>query len=482
MLRVAHVLGLVLAIFAAGYVLPIVTSLLMSDGTSRYFAFAGLVSAGAGLLLAYLTRPYARELKPRDGFLLVTLGWVIMSASATLPLLLILPGLTFTQAFFETTSGLTTTGATILKGLDTLPPALNLWRHALHWYGGLGIIVLAIAVLPLLGVGGMQLYRADSPGPVKEERLTPRITQTAKSLWFVYTFMTVVALIALRLCGMSWFDAICHAFSAMGLGGFSTHDANIAYFNSASIEFVLIVVMIAASLNFACHFAALRRLTLQPYFTHPEAKAIFLLLGVSVLGIALLLTWHGVYPDFFTALRHATFNVVSLATTTGFVTQDYTRWPVFAPIWMLFLSCIVCSTGSIGGGIKMFRTLVLSRQAMRELRLLVHPSAVAPVRVGGNSVPDRVAGSILAFIFLYFMAVAALTFALLLSGLDFDSSFGAIIACINNTGPGLGVVGPFKTYQSLSGVQTWICIFAMLLGRLEIFSVLVLFTPTFWRK
>jgi trk system potassium uptake protein TrkH len=481
-LRVAHVLGLMLAIFAAGYLLPIVTSLVLSDGTSRYFALAGLVSVAVGSLIAFATRPYARDLKPRDGFLLVTLGWLLMAASATIPLVLILRGLSFTQAFFETMSGLTGTGATVLKGLDTLPPALNLWRHALQWYAGFGIIVLAIAILPLLGVGGMQLYRADSPGPVKEERLTPRIMQTARSLWLVYMLLTIATLIALRLCGMSWFDAICHAFSAVGLGGFSTHDANIAFFNSASIEFVLMVVMIAASLNFACHFAALRRLTLEPYFTHPEAKAIFLLLGVSVVGVAILLTWHGVYADFFTSLRHAAFNVVSIATTSGFVTRDYSRWPVFAPIWMLFLSCILCSTGSVGGGIKMFRTLVLSRQAIRELRLLVHPSAVAPLRVGGNTVPERVAGSILAFIFLYFMAVAVLTFALLLTGLDFDSAFGAIIACINNVGPGLASVGPFKTYQNLSDVQAWICTFAMLLGRLEIFSVLVLFTPTFWRK
>lgn len=482
MLRVAHVLGLMLAVFGAAYVLPIITSFLMGDGTAASFVLAALLSSGAGLLLAVATRRHARELKPRDGFLLVTLGWIIMSASATIPLLLVLPGLSFTDAFFETMSGLTTTGATILKGLDTLPPAINLWRHALHWYGGLGIIVLAIAILPFLGIGGMQLYRADLPGPVKEERLAPRITQTAKSLWFAYSFITIVAIIALKVCGMSWFDAICHAFSAVGLGGFSTHDRNIAYFDSAAIEFVLIVIMVTASLNFACHLAALRRLTFKPYLDHPEVKAIFLLLFVSVLGIALLLTWHDVYPDFFTSLRHAAFNVVSLATTTGFVTQDYTRWPVFAPIWMLFLSCILCSTGSTGGGIKMFRTLVLSRQATHELRLLVHPSSVAPVRVGGRPVPDRVAASILAFIFLYFVAVASLTFALLLTGLDFDSSIGAVIACINNAGPGLGVVGPFKTYQSLSDVQTWICTVAMLLGRLEIFSVLVLFTPTFWRN
>jgi trk system potassium uptake protein TrkH len=457
-----------LAVFGAAFVLPIVTSFVMGGDTATSFVIAALASSGAGMLLAVSTRRHARELKPRDGFLLVTLGWILMSAAATIPLLLVLPGLSFTDAFFETMSGLTTTGATVFKGLDTLPPAINLWRAALHWYGGLGIIVLAIAILPLLGVGGMQLYRADSPGPVKEERLTPRITQTAKSLWFAYTFITIVGVVALRICGMSWFDALCHAFSAVGLGGFSTHDANIAFFNSASIEFVLIVIMVAASLNFACHFAALRRLTFKPYLDHPEVKAIFLLLFVSVLGIALLLTWHEVYPDFFTSLRHAAFNVVSLATTTGFVTQDYTRWPVFAPIWMLFLSCILCSTGS--------------RQALRELTLLVHPSAVAPVRVGGKPVPDRVAASILAFIFLYFMTVASLTFALLLTGLDFDSSFGAVIACINNAGPGLGVVGPFKTYQSLTDLQTWICTFAMLLGRLEIFSVLVLFTPTFWRK
>src|ERR1700733_1356303 len=293
-----------LAAFAAAFALPIVTSWVTGSRGSS-FVIAALVCLGAGMLLATSTRRFARELKPRDGFLLVTLGWILMSAAATIPLLLMLPGLSFTDAFFETMSGLTTTGATVFKGLDTLPPAINMWRAALHWYGGLGIIVLAIAILPLLGVGGMQLYRADSPGPVKEERLAPRIFQTAKSLWFAYTFLTIAGIIALRVCGMSWFDAICHAFSAVGLGGFSTHDANIAFFNSASIEFVLIVIMLLASLNFACHFAALRRLTLQPYFTHPETKAIFLLLTVSVVGIAILLTAHSVSPASPPALRNS---------------------------------------------------------------------------------------------------------------------------------------------------------------------------------
>jgi trk system potassium uptake protein len=281
---------------------------------------------------------------------------------------------------------------------------------------------------------------------------------------------------------MSWLDAICHAFSAMSLGGFSTHDASVGYFDSLSIELVLTGLMLIGTLNFARHFLALRRLSLRPYRTDPEAKAIFLLLAFSVTLITLILIVQGTYQDAGTALRHASFNVISMATTTGFVSQDFEKWPVFAPIWMLFLSCLTCSTGSTGGGIKMFRTLLLSRQAGRELKLLVHPSAIWPVRVGGKPIPDAIGDSVLAFIFLYFMTVVSLTFALLLSGLNFDSSFSAIVASINNAGPGLEAVGPIRNYQSLTDIQTWICTVAMLVGRLEIFSVLVLFTPAFWRK
>ena len=429
-----------------------------------------------------LTTGVRRELKPRDGFLLVTLGWIATSALATVPLLTALPGLTFTQAFFETMSGLTSTGSTVLVGLDTLPPSLNLWRHELEWIGGLGIIVMALAVLPLLGVGGLQLYKGETPGAVKDERLAPRIAETAKSLWLVYTLLTGVGIVVLRICGMSWFDAICHAFSAVGLGGFSTHDASIAYFNSVSVELVLIALMLVASLNFARHFVALRRLSLQPYAGDPELKVIFVVLGVSVVTIAAILTWHSTYPTFFIALRHAIFNVVSAATTTGLVTQNVDAWPVFAPFWMLFLSCIICSTGSAGGGIKMFRALLLAKQAGHELKLLVHPSAVAPVRVGGRPIPDRVASAVLGFIFLYFMTAALLTFALLLTGLDLPSSVGAAVACINNTAHGLQAQGPVRNFHALTAVQTWICTAAMLLGRLEIFSVIVLFTPAFWRK
>ena len=482
MLGVAHVLGLVLAIFGVAYVLPVGCSIITGDGLWLQFIIAAVINSGAGLAIALVTLKFRRELKPRDGFLLVTLVWVLMSASATIPLLLALPNLSFTRAFFETMSGLTTTGSTVLTNLEGLPPSLLFWRASLQWFGGLGIIVMALAVLPLLGVGGMQLYKAEAPGPIKDEKLAPRITETAKSLWLVYATLTAVGIISLRICGMSWFDAICHAFSVVGLGGFSTHDDNIAHFKSPAIEFVLIVLMFIASLNFARHFIALRRLSLQTYTRDPEFKAIFAILLASVIVIAGLLTWHGVYPGFMTSLRHSAFNVVSMATTTGFVTQDYSTWPVFAPIWMLFLSCIVCSTGSTGGGIKMFRTLLLARQAGRELKLLVHPSAMAPVRIGGRVIPDRVADAVLGFIFLYFMTVALLTFALLMSGLDFDSSFSAIVAAINNTAHGLGTVGPVRNYHSLTVFQTWVCTVAMLLGRLEIFSAIVLFTPAFWRK
>ncbi len=482
MLAVAHVLGLMMAFFAVTFLMPLLCSVITQDGTFIDFAAAAGINVVVGLAIAGLTMRHRRELKPRDGFLLVTLSWALMSASAAVPLLIALPGLSFTDAYFEAMSGLTTTGSTILTGLDNLPPSINLWRHALHWFGGIGIIVLAVAILPLLGVGGMQLYKAETPGPVKDEKLTPRITETAKALWFAYSVITAVGIVALKLAGMNWLDAICHTFSSMGLGGFSTHDASIAWFDSPAVEAVLIALMIASSMSFARHFVAFRRLSLRPYMEDAEVRAILVVLSLSSLAVAILLYVEGTYPAFLTALRHATFNLVSVATTTGFVSQNYELWPIFAPVWMLFLSCIVCSTGSTGGGIKMFRSLLLAKQAAREMKQLVHPSAVLPMRVGGQVIPDRVAYSVLAFIFLYFQTIAVLTFILLLSGMELVPALTSIVASVNNMGPGLGPTGPAGNYQGLTDLQTWVCTVAMLLGRLEIFSVLVLFTATFWRK
>jgi trk system potassium uptake protein TrkH len=482
MLAVLNVLGSMLMLFSITYLMPIVTSLIYSDGLFVDFIYAAAGCLLAGAALVAVTRRHQRELRSRDGFLLVTLAWVLMSAIATVPLLLALPGLSFTDAFFETMSGLSTTGATVLTGLDTMAPSVNLWRAALHWYGGMGIIVLVVAILPMLGVGGMQLYKAETPGPVKNEKLTPRITQTAKALWFVYFLLTLACIGSLKLAGMSWFDAVCHSFSTLALGGFSNYDASIGHFDSVRIEIVLIVFMLISAMNFSRHFIAWQQKSLRTYATDREAIAMLWLLGIASLGVSFYIWMHGVYPSFATSLRHVAFNLIAFATTCGYVTQDYAAWPIFAPMVIVMLSCYTANTGSTGGGIKMFRTLVLFRQAGRELFLLVHPQAVTPVKIGGQVVANQIVFAVLAFVVLYFGAVVTLTFALLVSGLDFISAFTAIIATINNAGPGLGVVGPSSNYQGLTDFQTWVCSAAMLLGRLEIFSALVLLTPTFWRK
>ena len=291
-----------------------------------------------------------------------------------------------------------------------------------------------------------------------------------------------MCIVALKLAGMNWLDAICHAFSAMALGGFSTHDASVGFFNSVAIEVVLTVFMLIAAMNFATHFLAFRRRSLRTYLHDSEAKTMLALVLGSSFAIGVYLWLTDTYPDFPTALRHATFNLVSIATDSGYASVDFDKWPVFAPLWMLFLSCISCSSGSTGGGIKSFRTITLSRHAGREMLRLLHPSAIAQVRIGGTLVPENVIYAVVGFIHLYTMTILALTFALVISGLDFISAFSAIIACINNMGPGLNKVGPAANYAALTDFQTWVCTAAMLLGRLELFTILVLFTRAFWRK
>jgi trk system potassium uptake protein TrkH len=481
-LTVIHALGLMLVVFSFAYLMPVAASLIYDDGTLIDFLLAMVWTSAIGFLMWLLTRRYKGELSIRHGYLLVVTMWTAMPAFATLPLLLVIKDLSFTDAYFETMSGITTTGATVLSGLDTLPPAINIWRHELNWVGGMGIIVLAVAILPLLGVGGRQLFKAETPGPMKDSALTPRITETARNLWLVYLGITIACILSLKVVGMSWLDAICHAFAAMGLGGFSTHDASIGYFNSPAIEFVLMIFMLLAALNFATHFLVWREKSLKLYLRDAEAVATIALILTSCLGIAVFLWWQGTYPSFWTALRHASFNLISIATDCGFASVDFNQWPIFAPMWMLFLSCIAVSSGSTGGGIKMVRTLILFKQAGREFVKLLHPTVVNPMKIGGSVVPNNIVFAVLGFIFLYFMTVVTLTFALLISGLDFISAFSAIIACINNAGPGLGVVGPAGNYGVLTDFQTWVCTIAMLVGRLEIFTVLILFTPHFWRR
>ncbi|HET7731308.1 MAG TPA: potassium transporter TrkG, partial [Usitatibacter sp.] len=367
-------------------------------------------------------------------------------------------------------------------GLDQAPRSINLWRHELQWLGGLGIIVLAVAILPLLGVGGMQLYKAETPGPMKESRLTERIGDTARALWLAYLGLTLLCVLSLRVAGMDWFDSLCHAFSAMSLGGFSTRDASIGAFDSPAIEAVLMVFMLLAGINFATHFLAFRDRSVRCYALDIEARSFVLLVLGSCLGLGIYLYAAGMYGSFWTALRHASFNTVSMATTSGYASVDFDRWPIFAPLWMLMLSGIASCSGSTGGGIKMIRTLILYKQASRELHKLLHPNIADLIKIGTTVVPNKVAFSVLGFIFLYLLTMATMTFLLLISGLDFVTAFTAVVACINNTGPGLAKVGPAQNFAGLTDFQTWVCSATMLLGRLEILSVLVIFTRSFWRK
>jgi trk system potassium uptake protein TrkH len=479
---IAHILGLTLMLFSLAYLPPIWTAAYYADGTLLDFIESMAISFSIGLVLWLGTRRFKRELKPRDGFALVVLLWTGMAAVATFPLLKTIPGLSFTDAYFETISGITTTGSTVLSGLDTLPPALNLWRGELVWLGGMGLIVLAVAILPLLGVGGMQIYKAETPGPMKDAKLTPRITETAKGLWLVYFGITVACGLAYWAAGMTPFDAVMHAFTTMGLGGFSSHDASFGYFNSPLIEFITIVFMLVAGANFATHFLALRRFTLTPYREDPEARWFWLVTLVSCVGLALFLWLHQVYPDYLTALRYAAFNTVSIATSTGFANTDYNLWPIFAPLMMLFLSSFASSSGSTGGGIKMIRAQLLIMQSLREFSRLIHPRAMLPVKIGHNVVSNQVIYAVLAFFFLYISNLSLLTIILTASGLDIVTAFSAVVASINNTGPGLNQVGPATTYAVLTDFQTWVCTYAMLIGRLELFTFLVLLTPGFWKK
>lgn len=484
LLPIANVLGAIVAVFSVTMLLPLGCAFFYShDAALSAFLPASAIGVASGSMTWVVTRKCKRELRIRDGVLLVALTWTLIPLVASLPLLLHFGDtLSFTDAYFEMASALTTTGATIFTGLDAMPPSLNLWRHLVQWFGGMGIIVLAVAILPLLGVGGMQLFKAETPGPMKDTKLTPRIEQTAKALWLVYAVITMACTVLLYGAGMSWFDAICHAFSAMALGGFSTHDASVGHFDSAPIEIVLTVFQVIAALNFATHYLAWRARSLRTYVQDPEVKYVVGLLAASCIGVGAYLYLMETYDSFGEAIRHATFNIVTIATDCGYATKDFAAWPVFVPMWMLFLSCITVSSGSTGGGIKMVRTMIIARQAANQMKQLMHPRAMLPLRIGGRAMPDSLPAAVLGFTFLYFISVVMLTFLLLLSGLEFITAFSAIIACINNMGPGLGTVGPSTNYASLTDFQSWVCVLAMILGRLEIFPLLVLCTGAFWRK
>lgn len=479
---VLYLLAFAIMILAGFMTLPLGISLLLDDGAATAYDESILITGVAGIVLWAFVRRQKQELQTRDGFLLVSLVWTVLPVFAMLPLLRHIPGLSVTDAYFEAVSGLTASGATVLSGLDALPASINLWRGLMVWFGGMGIIVLAVAILPLLGVGGSQVFKAETPGPMKDTKLTPRMTQTAKGLWLVYLALTIACLIAYKLAGMSWVDALMHAFTTTGLGGFSTHDSSFAYFDSPVIEVICIVFMLASSINFATHFRFMRGGGAGVYRRDPEVMVLLAVLALSVLGIALYLLSSGVYVSFWTAMRYAAFNVISVASTTGYANTDYNLWPVFVPVWMLMLSGFCTCSGSTGGGIKMIRARLMFHQALREMTRIVHPRAQVPVKLAGHPVENNIIFAVLAFMLMYGATITVCTMLLSATGLDIISAFSAAIACVNNMGPGLNAVGPATTFAVLTDFQTWVCTVTLLLGRLELFTLIVVFTPSFWKR
>jgi trk system potassium uptake protein TrkH len=477
---IQKILGLLLSVFSMTLVPPLLIAQWVRDGTAAAFGIAITVTLAAGLTLWLPVRRVKGEMKVRDGFLIVVLFWAVLGAGGAIPFLLVEQlEMSVADALFESISGLTTTGATVITGLDRLPSSILFYRQLLQWLGGMGIIVLAVAILPMLGVGGMQLYRAETPGPMKDAKLTPRITETAKALWYIYLTLTIACAAAYLMAGMSFFDAVTHSFSTVSIGGFSTHDLSLGFFDNPIIELIAVVFMFIAGINFALHFLAWRHRNAKPYMFDAEFKMYLLVTAtvcvVCTIGLALT-EYDG---DVVRALRMGVFQAVSIGTTTGFTTTTFQSWPGLLPVLLIFVSFIGACAGSTGGGIKVVRCLLLSKQGVREIRRLIHPSAIITIKMGGRPVNDRVVEAVWGFFATYVAVFALLLLIMMATGLDQVTAFSAVAACMNNLGPGLGDVS--ANYAGLSSSAKAILSFAMLLGRLEIFTLLVLLTPAFWR-
>jgi trk system potassium uptake protein TrkH len=477
---VQRILGFLIAAASLMMLPPALVSLWYQDGTAEMFFVSAAILLIVGMAIFLPVRHVRDELRLRDGFLIVTACWLALALAGAIPFLLLMqPTISYVDAVFESMSALTTTGATILTNIDELPRGLLYYRQQLQWLGGLGIVVLAVAILPMLRIGGMQLYRAETPGPMKDSKLTPRVTETAKALWLIYLGITVLCAMAYWLGGMTFFDAVGHAFSTVAIGGMSTHDEGFAWFNSPELEIIATFFMVVAGINFAIHFTSWKRASAQPYFQDPELKVYAsLLLGLALLTtIALYL--QGTYGSLAESARYATFQVVSMMTTTGFSTADFSLWPGFIPILLICIAFIGGCAGSTCGGMKVIRIMLLYRQAVREIRRLIHPHAVIPVKIGGRKTSATVMDAVWGFFFLYVTSFVMITIALNGVGVDPVTAYAAAAACLTNLGPGLGDVS--ANYASLNSTAKIILSFAMLMGRLEIFTLLVLFSPSFWR-
>lgn len=478
---VQRILGVLLMVFSLTMLPPLAISVWADDGALIGFTDAFIVTLGLGVAFWAPVRNHHQDLRVRDGFLVVVMFWVVLGLTGSLPFMFAESfNMSLTNAVFESVSGLTTTGATVIVGIDELPMSILYYRQQLQWLGGMGIIVLAVAVLPMLGIGGMQLYRAETPGPVKDNKLTPRITETAKALWFIYLGLTVSCMLAYWLAGMKPFDALGHAFSTVAIGGFSTHDESIGFYDSTLIEMIAVVFMLLSGVNFALHFLAFRRRSLKTYFEDSEFRGYITTLTIVIILVSVALFLMGVYGTWSESIARGIFQAVSIGTTTGFTTADYSLWPGFISILLLFTSFIGGCAGSTGGGIKVIRFLLLVKQGLREINRLIHPNAEIPIRVGSKTIPWRIVDAVWGFFALYVASFGVMYLALASTGLDLMTSFSAVAASINNLGPGLAGVGAH--YADINDPAKWILCFAMLLGRLEIFTLLVLLTPAFWRK
>ena len=478
---VQKVLGLLLTLFSLSMLPPALVSLWYQDGAALPFLSAFALILSTGLLIFLPVYKRKEDLRLRDGFLVVVLFWTVLGLSGSLPFILAdNPQLSITDAIFESMSGLTTTGATVIVGIDELPRSILYYRQQLQWLGGMGIIVLAVAVLPMLGIGGMQLYRAETPGPMKDSKLTPRITETAKALWYIYLGLTIACGTGYWIAGMSPFDAIGHAFSTVAIGGFSTHDLSMGFFDSRAIEMIAVVFMLLSGINFALHYLAWNRRLPTVYWRDSEFRFYLFLMSTSTLVVTIVLYYTDTYYLLSDAFTQGLFQVVSIGTTTGFTTAEFYFWPPFLQILLLFASFVGGCAGSTGGGIKVIRFLLLIKQGLREIMRLIHPNAQIPVRMGSKTVNHRVVDAVWGFFALYVASFATMYLALAATGIDLMTAFSAVAACINNLGPGLAQVG--ASYAELHDLPKWILCFAMLLGRLEIFTLLVLLTPAFWRR
>lgn len=473
---IQRILGLLLMTFSLTMLPPILVGWIMGDPELRPFWEGFAVVLTSGLVMWLPVRRERGDLRSRDGFLIVVLFWTVLGVSGAVPFVLSDSiDISVTDAVFESISGLTTTGATVILGLDGLPRSLLFYRQELQWLGGMGIIVLAVAILPMLGVGGMQLYRAEMPGPMKDTKLAPRITETAKLLWYIYLSLTVLCALAFRIAGMDWFDAVSHSFSTVAIGGFSTHDSSIGHFDNHAIESVAMLFMLMSGVNFSLHFIAWRNVNMAGYWRDSEFRTyISLMLFLSGLSTAYLY-YTETHAEFSEALRHSLFHVVSIGTTTG-----YSQWPGFLPVLLLFASFVGGCAGSTAGGIKVIRFLLLVKQGMREVTRLIHPNALISIKVNRHPLPENVVEAVWGFFSLYIAVFVIFMLVLMARGHEQVTAFSAVAATLNNLGPGLGDVS--ATFTSMDNFSKWWLCLAMLMGRLELFTMLVILTPTFWRK